>query len=142
MSYEDLKEATKGFYIRPLIEEEEAPVVTPAQVPMGMFNPLIMPTNDLGAHENSLVHLVDPIPDDKEPIDRANLAAKYKEASKAKDWSKLPEPFGFKGSVGPEVKLQISLIPMQNCITYIYKHAYFPNKYHPMTFKRLSTCEG
>ena len=55
LSGEELKELTEGFFCRPM-DEDQDPQVTPAGVPVGMFNPLIMPTVLLGPHENSLVH--------------------------------------------------------------------------------------
>ena len=83
-----LKESTDGYFCRPWPDEQE-PVVTNANTPPGMFSQVIMPVDDVGPHENPLVHLVDMIPDYQGEIDSAALTKEYKAWFKDNDWSKL-----------------------------------------------------
>ena len=74
-----------SLFIYLYIEREKEPVVTNANTPPGMFSPVVMPVDDLGPHENPLVHLVDMIPDYQGEIDRAAFTKEYKAWFKDKD---------------------------------------------------------
>jgi hypothetical protein len=133
MTYEDLKEATEGYILRSL----DGPMVTP-DLPVGTFTPATAPLTLMAVGDNATVHCVDIIEHGAGDIDMPALHQKYKQAIVQKDMSLLPPPFGFKETVGDEVKVQICIITCNDGSKIILKHCVFPKKVKVLQFQKYA----
>jgi hypothetical protein len=134
MTYEDLKEAVEGLFVR-----ECAPIITPL-LP-GCFTPLTLPMEPLAAGDNLRVHFIEEIAGYSGPLDIPALQTKYKEATAAGDFGSLPEPFGTKTPLvaGTLAQLQICVTPWQEAGKYtITKHWRFPKSIKPAVFQNIA----
>ncbi|CAE7868885.1 NEK5, partial [Symbiodinium microadriaticum] len=68
-------------------------------LPVGIFNALILPITLLQLHDNPLVNMFDVISNHSLDIDFAYLGKAFFDANRDCNFSQLPQPFGFKGEL-------------------------------------------
>ena len=123
LSFQDLQKT-----VEPLVCKN---LTTPAilKLPLGLFTPATLPLQDMSSTDNPSVNLFDIITDYRGAIDVATLSKVYKTAVLNSDVSSMPEPFGFRGTLARNTKLQL---PDGSNI--IVKHFTCPDKLKPSVF--------
>ena len=133
MTYEDLKQTTEGWVVRPC-----APVCTPCRP--GVFNPSLLPMEPMEAVGQDRVHCIDYIPNHVGAIDFEALQKAYKASMLSKSFDSMPEPFGFKAGVPSDAQMQINVLQVEPAKHFIVKHCVFKSKVKPSVFHKA--CFG
>jgi hypothetical protein len=133
MTYDDLKETTEGWTVRPC-----AATYTPCRP--GVFNPTLLPMTNMDPGGNERIHGIDYIPDHVGAIDIVALQEAYKSAILNKTLDSMPEPFGFKIAMPSNAQMQINVLEVEPGQYHIVKHCIFKTKFRPSVF--VKACFG
>ncbi|CAE7363412.1 unnamed protein product [Symbiodinium sp. KB8] len=91
---------------------------------------------DVSSTDNPTVNLFDIIPEYTSEIDFGALERGFLEANRSCNMALLPPPFGFKGDLPRDTKIQIFLYPARPGVYYIVKHFVCSSKCKPILFKQ------
>ena len=128
LTFEQMKIAVTPLVCRAL------PQPVSLQLPLGIYNPLILPITLLHIHDNPLVNMFDVISNHSRDIDFAQLEKAFVDANSISNFSQLPEPFGFKGELPKGTKMQIFIYPRRDGGHHIIKHFVCTLKCKPKIF--------
>ncbi|OLQ14906.1 hypothetical protein AK812_SmicGene901 [Symbiodinium microadriaticum] len=128
LTFEQMKIAVTPLVCRAL------PQPVSLQLPLGIYNPLILPITLLQIHDNPLVNMFDVIGNHSRDIDFAQLEKAFVDANSISNFSQLPEPFGFKGELPKGTKMQIFIYPRRDGGHHIIKHFVCTLKCKPKIF--------
>ena len=128
LTFEQMKIAVTPLVCRAL------PQPVSLQLPLGIYNPLILPITLLQIHDNPLVNMFDVISNHSRDIDFAQLEKAFVDANSISNFSQLPEPFGFKGELPKGTKMQIFIYPRRDGGHHIIKHFVCTLKCKPKIF--------
>ena len=134
LTYQELKDAVEGVLLKPYSQ----PVIV--NNVLGSFTPMLLPTDPLPIHPSPVKHLVDMITGHAGDVDIQLLLLGVTEANARGDWSKLPEPFGFKRQIPNDAELQLCTWTEPEGTITIVKHLYVPGGLKPSFFK--DACFG
>ena len=105
-------------------------------LPIDIYSPATLPLQDMGAGDNPTVNLFDIIPEYTNEIDFGALERGFVEANRSCNMAPLPPPFGFKGELPRDTKIQVFIYPARPGVHYIVKHFICSSKYKPILFKQ------
>ena len=105
-------------------------------LPIGIYSPATLPLQDVSSTDNPTVNLFDIIPEYTSEIDFGALERGFLEANRSCNMALLPPPFGFKGDLPRDTKIQIFLYPARPGVYYIVKHFMCSSKCKPILFKQ------
>ena len=100
MTFEHLKEVVDGLICRP------CDAVTTAEQPLGTFNIITFPMEEISSTDNPLVHCFDLIADLEGEVNISELGRLYKQACEKSGLQLMPPPFGSRECVPANTKLQ------------------------------------
>ena len=105
-------------------------------LPIGIYSPATLPLQDVSSTDNPTVNLFDIIPEYTSEIDFGALERGFLEADRSCNMALLPPPFGFKGDLPRDTKIQIFLYPARPGVYYIVKQFVCSSKCKPILFKQ------
>ena len=109
------------------------PVVVTA---IGIYSPASLPLQEVGTGDNPTVDLCDIIPECTNEIDFGALERGFVETNRSCNMALLPPPFGFKGELPRETKIQVFIYPARPGVHYIVKHFICSSKCKPILFQQ------